>query len=114
MSRELEQVLADHRGEAAVLRHQGHPNQAESIEKVCDDVAACMVAFLDWFSEEEAELHSGWGTARLRRWFPIWLEAGMAKLEGTGRRAKRLYRRCIVPHRAIARLHFEAGRRRAS
>jgi hypothetical protein len=111
VTRELEQVLADHRGNAAVLRHEGHPTQADSIERVCDDVAASMRDYLDWLTEDDAQLASAWSVARLRRSFPGWQAVNMAKLVGEGRRAKRLYRHCIVPRRANEFIDYEAGRR---
>lgn len=111
---EIEEVLAEHRGQAAVLRHNGHRLQAESIERVCEDVSAALAAYLDWLTEEEAQLASGWSVTRLRRAFPGWEAIGMAKLEGVGRRARRRYRRIIVPQRPQAFAAYAAGRRRSA
>jgi hypothetical protein len=113
MSRVLEQVLADHRGRAAVLRHAGHPVQADSIEEVCSDVAESMRDYLDWLTEEEAKLASGWGENRLRRAFPAWQAAGMAEFRGEGRQARRHYRRCIVPRRPNLIRAYAEGKRSA-
>lgn len=109
----LEQVLADARGDAALLRHHGHILQADSMERVCVAVADVMRDYLDWLSEDEARSQSGWGIPRLRSHFAEWEAMGMAKLQGTGRRARRQYRRCIVPQRARELVSYEAGRRSA-
>ncbi len=39
-TRTLEQLLADWRGDAAVLRRQGHARDAELIDRICADVAS--------------------------------------------------------------------------
>lgn len=59
MTPTLEQVLADCRGEAAVLRANGHGAQAASMDAVCDRVREAMRDYLDWLSEDEARLMSG-------------------------------------------------------
>lgn len=105
MSERLEDVLADCRGQAAVLRHNGHTNQATSIEAVCDRVAASMVDYLMILSEEEAMSRSGRGTEFLRGRFPQWEAAGLAFREGRRRR----YRALIVP----ARPNLDAARAEA-
>lgn len=105
----LEQVLADARGEAAVLRSHGHVAQAKSIDTLADRVAASMRAYLNTLSESEAALRSGWTPARLRGRFAEWEASGFAML---GARGKRRYRECIVPvrvDRSAARLAGERG-----
>lgn len=109
----LEQVLADIRGEAAVLRANGHGAQASSMEAVADRVRDCMQSYLDWLTEDEAQLRSGRSATWLRAQFGRWLDIGMARWQGEGRRAKRQYRRCIVPQRPNAQSAYEAGRRAA-
>lgn len=91
----LEDVLADWRGQAAVLRANGHPSQAQSIEDVCDSVASCMVDYLMILTEEEACSRSGRGTEFLRTRFPAWEASGMAFRVGRHRR----YRAAAVPVR---------------
>lgn len=105
---DLGQVLADLRGEAAVLRSHGHLAQAKSIEDACDRVAAAMRAHLTTLSESEAMLRSGWGAARLRSHFAEWEAAGFAFLDERG---KRRYRECIVPPRADRAADKLAGER---
>lgn len=90
----LEQVLADARGEAAVLRHNGHTVQAASIERVVDAVAESMAAFLEILSESEAQLRSGWSVERLRGRFAEWEARGLAMLDERG---KRRYRAIVLP-----------------
>jgi hypothetical protein len=108
-SRDLESVLADARGEAAVLRAHGHTTQAKSIEAVVDAVADVMRGYLTLLSEKEAALRSGWTQTRLRGRFAEWESAGFAVLDARG---KRRYRECIVPartDRSQARLAGERG-----
>ncbi len=97
MTQPLEQVLADARGEAAVLRSQGHPIQAKSIDRLADQVAECMRGYLITLSDKEAALRSGWSENRLRAAFPAWEAIGFAMVDERGRRR---YRECIVPARA--------------
>jgi hypothetical protein len=102
----LEQVLADVRGAAAVLRANGHKAQADSMDAVVDRVRDCMGPYLDWLTEDEARTRSGWSITRLRAAFPEWETLGLSRWHGEGRRAARQYRRLIVPRRA----NLEAAR----
>lgn len=102
----LEQVLADARGDAAVLRKQGHAAQADSIERVCGDVAEAAHEFIAWLSEGEAQLRSGRSAAWLRRQFAEWEHAGHARKD----RRQRQYRMLIVPRRADLESARQAGR----
>lgn len=109
MADSLEDVLADARGEAAVLRSHGHTTQAKSIEGVTDRVADSMRSWLTLLSESEAMLRSGWSSHRLRSRFAEWEAGGFALLDAKG---KRRYRECIVPiagDQAAARLAGERG-----
>lgn len=105
----LEQVIADARGEAAVLRKQGHGAQADSIERVCGDVAEAAHEFITWLSEGEAQLRSGRSGEWLRRHFAEWEAAGHARKD----RRQRFYRMLIVPRRPDLESAREAGRRAA-
>lgn len=107
--RRLEDVLADYREEAAILRSNGHEAQAVSIERVCDAVAASMVDYLMILSEEEARSRSGKGTEFLRTRFPAWEAAGMAFRDGRNRR----YRAAVVPVRPNLDLARAEARRDA-
>lgn len=103
----LEQVLADARGEAAVLRSHGHKAQADSVEKVCEAVTAAAYEYLNWLSEAEARLRSGHSTEFLRARFARWLEQGLARWDGK----RRQYRAVVIPQRANREAAREAGRR---
>ena len=105
----LEQVLADIRGDAAVLRRNGHQRDADVREKLAEEVAEAAHEYLTWTSESEAMLRSGKSQEWLRARFPGWEEQGHAKREGRERR----YRMLIVPRRANVEAAFEAGREAA-
>ena len=98
----LEDEIADIRGEAAVLRANGHGIQATSLEKACDRVAAATVDYLTWHSEAEAQLRTGWSARRLRSYFTAWEAQGMAEKRGR----LRFYRQVMLPRRA----NLEAAR----
>ena len=103
----LEQVLADFREEAAVLKRAGHPVQAAGIDRLCDAVAEATEDYRTWLSESDARLQSGRSVEWLRGQFPRWLDLGLARLSGK----KREYRAMIVPRRANASAAREAGRK---
>lgn len=106
---DLGQVLADLRGEAAVLRRQGHNRQAATIEDVCDKVQDAAPDYLTWLSEDDAMLRSGRSRAYLRVRFPEYEANGMARRDGRRRR----YRACIIPRRANLDAARAAGREAA-
>lgn len=95
----LEDVLADLRGEAAVLRANGHGAQADSIERACGRVAESMAAYLDWLTEDEAHSRSGKSVEWLRTRFASWMDLGLARYTDA-RPPRRQYRRVIIPVRA--------------
>lgn len=109
MSETLEQVLADERGDAAVLRRQGHAGQAEAIERICDRVSAAAEEYLRFVSEPQAKSRSNKSTEWLRARFPEWMAQGHAKKIG----AVRYYRMIVVPMRANISAAREEGRRAA-
>ena len=103
----LEDVLADERGAAQVLRANGHAHDAELIERVCDRVSEAAEDYLRWLSEADARLRSGRSVAWLRSRFPEWERAGHAKML----RGARRYRALVIPERAHLSDAREAGRR---
>lgn len=103
----IEQVLADERGQAAVLRANGHASEARIIERVCDSVSESLREYLTWLSEPDARLRSGRTVEWLRGRFAEWASEGMAEV----RSGRRYYRAVIVPLRAHASAAFEAGAR---
>lgn len=103
----LEQVLADAREEAAVLKRAGHPVQAAGLDRLCDAVARAAEDYLTWLTEADARLQSGRSVEWLRGQFPRWLDQGLARMNGK----KREYRALIIPRRANISAAREAGRR---
>ena len=102
----LEQVLADYRGDAQVLRRRGHAHDAELIEMICDAVAAAAEDYLRWITEDEAMLRSARSRAWLRGQFAEWERQGLARRDGK----RRLYRMIAVPLRANLTAAAAAGR----
>jgi hypothetical protein len=110
MSREpesLESVLADERGQAAVLRHNGHAHDAELIERVCSRVSTAAEEYLRFLSEPDARLRTNKSVDWLRTRFPEWMELGHAKKIGN----VRYYRMVVLPPRANISAAREEGRR---
>jgi hypothetical protein len=106
--RELADVLADWRGEAAVLRRRGDERAAKLLEQCASEAAIVSDEFTMWLSETDAALRAGWSTDQVRRHARKFLESGHVAYE---RRAYRL-RACIVPRRAhpeMVRAQAERG-----
>ena len=108
--RALEQVFADWRGDAQVLRRRGDTRLAQQLERCADEAAAAAEDYIRWLTEDDARLRSGWSLRRLSAHFPAWERQGHARRDGK----RRLYRMLIVPHRANSLAALEAGRRAAS
>ncbi|HEU4589024.1 MAG TPA: hypothetical protein VFS11_10265 [Gemmatimonadales bacterium] len=98
----LEHLLADWRGDAAVLRRQGMAERAALLEQHADAVRRVAEPWLRKLWEDEACLKSG----HHPRWFKArhaeWEEMGLAGTEGR----RRWYRDAIVPQRK----HLSAAR----
>lgn len=93
---ELRQVLANARGDAAVLRRAGNEGQAEYIEKLCDSVKESAEDYMTWLEESDAKLRSGWTDRTARRRFGELQECGLARwLDG-----RRQFKMCAVPPRS--------------
>lgn len=107
MTAPLEQVLADARGRAAVLRHEGHPAQADAMERLCASVATAAHEFLEWLSEDDASRRSNHRPAWLRARFLEWERSGNARRAAGGRRE---YRMLVVPKGANESAAYEQGR----
>ena len=107
MSDSLEQVLADERGSAQVLRAAGHTREADNIDRLLDRVRSSAIDYLDWLTEGEARLRSGKSVEWLRARFAVWAAAGHAKADGR----RRLYRQLVIPRRANESAARESGRR---
>ena len=90
-----EQVLANWRERAQVLRANGHKAQGDSLDAFADELRASLADYLTWLSESEAVLRSGWTVRRLRGRFAEWAEQDMAERRGR----VRWYRQVILPKR---------------
>jgi hypothetical protein len=90
---DLAAVLADWRGDAAVLKKHKQHALATQLEKCADDVEASAADWLTWLSETDAMLRSGKSRDWLRAKFSGWERDGHARLQGR----ERQYRRVIVP-----------------
>ena len=91
-----EQVLADTRGELAVLRKHGQTPIADALEKLCDEFAQSAEPYLTWLPESDAVIRSNHQKGWFRSRFIGWERQGMARWSPTNRR-QRQYRLCIVP-----------------
>ena len=106
-TRNLEQVLADARGDAAVLRRRGDQRTAAALESICDEVRDAAADYLTWLSEDQAMLRSNHREAWFRRRRAEWLASHNARQ--VGRRWQ--YRALVVPQRGSAEAAYEAGLR---
>lgn len=109
MTRSLEQVLADWREDAQILRKHGHGREAEQLERFSIDVARAAEDYLRWVSEEDAMLRSSKSREWLRSQFPEWERMGHARREGK----RRCYRLLVIPVRANLTAAAAAGREAA-
>jgi hypothetical protein len=89
----LDQVIADARGQAAVLRTYGAGDVADALERLCEQVAEAAAPFLEYQNEQEAMLSSGRSQAWLRTRFPEWERRGLARMV----RGRREYLKVVVP-----------------
>ncbi len=108
-ARDLAAVLADLRGDAAVLRRSGDERIAKVLEATADAVASAAEDFLLWLSETDAMVRTGRSRDWLRGRFPGWEADGHARLAGRDRQ----YRAVILPRRASLVQAHEAGRNAA-
>lgn len=106
MSENLEQVLADERGQAQVLRHNGHAHDADLIERVCDRVSSAAEDYLRFLEESDAQLRSNRSTDWLRSQFPKWEQQGNAKKVA----GRRYYRMLVIPQRVNLSAAREEGK----
>ncbi len=78
----IEQMIADLREDANVLRRTGHTHDAATYDRILDNLVATteLEEVLTWLSEEDAMLRSGRGKAWLRSRFAEWERRGHAKM----------------------------------
>lgn len=108
--KDLSEVIADMRGDAAVLRRLGDRDRAGAIEEYADKVAESARDFLWWLSEKEAELRSGRSVRWLRSRYAEWAATGNARRDA---RNERHYRALVIPQRVHKSAAREAGREAA-
>jgi hypothetical protein len=95
-TRDLQQVIADWRGDAAVLRRAGHALEADLRERMAAEVSEAAEEWLLWLSETDASIRSGRSRDWLRARFADWQRDGHAELRGR----ERVYRACVIPRRS--------------
>lgn len=105
--KELEQILADAREDAEVLKRTGHPEQALSIEQLCSQVENAAEDYIRKISIDDARLKSGLSLRQLRRRFKELADCGMAEV---GPKGEMLFRACAVPQRAATATQRARGR----
>lgn len=93
---DLAQVIADARGEAAVLRANRASFSPDRVEEILTAVAGASEEWLTWLSEGDAAIRSGRSEAWLRARHPALERDNMARVSGRSRQ----YRACAVPRRA--------------
>lgn len=104
----LEQVIADKRSDAQVLRAHGQETVARIIEDFASEVATAAEEYLRWIGETDAAMMSGKSEKWLRGQFPNWEQLGHAR---KGQNGKREYRMLILPRRVNLSAAREEGRR---
>lgn len=102
----LDEVLADERGQAQVLRHNGHGHDAMLIERICDRVANASEEYRRFLTEAEAELRSARSVEWIRGRRAEWEAQGHAKKEN----GRWYYRMLVIPQRANLSAIREEGR----
>jgi vacuolar-type H+-ATPase subunit H len=106
--KQLEQVIADAREEASILRRHGSEHVAKALEDFADNVSRAAEDYLTWLSEAEAMGRSGKSASWLRKRFGLWLDMGHARY-GNRRHREREYRQTVIPQR----LHISVMREEA-
>jgi hypothetical protein len=107
--RSAELVLADWRETAAVLRAAGHTHDAELYDRCASEISAAepVRSALEWLSEGDAMLRSGYKVEYFRSRFHEWERQGLAEK----RHRVRYYRAIVVSQRRLASVARLAGLR---
>lgn len=107
---ELLQVIADWRGDAAVLRKRGDDRTARVLEQCAEQAADVADEFTTFLSVEDAMRRSGWAHAKVVRHARLYLHTPHVRV------VKRSYllRACIVPRRQHVEMVREAAQRGAA
>lgn len=112
MPRTIEQVLADAREEAAILRKHKQEAVANAIVLLCDAIAEAAEPFTRWLSETEAVLASPHAAAWFRQRFAAWERQGLARYNPR-HKTERQYLAAIIPQRAAVKSARDDGIRAA-
>lgn len=91
---DLNEIIANAREQANVLRLTGNAGQAEYVDQLVTQIADATEEVRKWISEADAHLRSGWSMRTLRRRFQEWLVTGHARQNA---RKEREYRLDIIP-----------------
>lgn len=109
-NRDLAEVLADWRGDAAVLRRNGNAAAADILERCARESSQSAEEWLLWLSEGEAALRAGRSVSWIRSRFEQLKREGHAQQTA---RHTRIYRACAIQTKANIVGAAEAGRRAA-
>jgi hypothetical protein len=108
----LAQLVADLRGEAAVLDRSGATGLAQAKRLDAQRLADAMPDAMAWLSESEACLRSGWTLALVRRHAAQYEVAGTARR--LGKRGQWQLLAMIVPQRLATSLMVRAAEEAAA
>ena len=103
----IETVLRETEVEVAVLRKNGHHQQAESVERLARAVRESLADYLEWLPEGAAMLRSGRGPDYFRPRRTLWAEDGLAEQRG---RVWYYRRACIERRKPLSITRAEARR----
>jgi hypothetical protein len=109
---DLAQVLADARGDLAVLRKHSASVPVETVAGMIDGVAEAAYPFVTFIGEDEAVVRSDHRAPWFRQRFPDWERQGYARLNPR-RPKERQYLLAIVPLRHDVEAVREDARRQA-
>jgi len=104
---ELSQIIADWRGDAAVLRKRGDERIAKVLEQCAEQAAEAAEDFSTFLTVEDAMSRSGWAHSKVVRHARLFIHTPHVRVE------KRAYllRACIVPRRQFVSMVREAAER---
>jgi hypothetical protein len=105
-TKDLGEVVATWREDAAVLRARGYSVEAERLEAMAGEVFGVAEDFITWLSEDMAFMKSGLSRRTLRRRFRELLDCGLARYNA---KREKEFRSCAIPQRANAAAAKAAG-----
>jgi hypothetical protein len=96
VSRAIEQIIADERENARMLKRMGNEQQATYLLNLFDEIAGSLEDYVTWLSEEKSMLKSGLSARTLRRRFRELFDCGLARYN---MKHEREYRSIAIPSR---------------